>query len=51
MYKIVLTVETREDVEDIQAALSNAEEEGEIGFAFGCEVREAQEIEEQGFRS
>ena len=39
MYTMTLTLETVEDVEDILAVLSEAEEEGDIRFAFSVKTQ------------
>jgi len=38
---IMIVVEDDKQVADVVAALTQAEEEGEIDFPFGCAVREA----------
>ena len=40
MYVMTLNVESRHDVEDILTVLSNAEEEGELNFAFGVKTEQ-----------
>jgi hypothetical protein len=46
-YEMVITVDDRADVEDVLAVLSEAEENGELGFAFGVVTNElnARELE------
>ena len=38
---ITITVETGDQAEQVLAVLQNAEEDGELDFAFGTEVRNA----------
>ena len=40
MRKITIIVETAEEVDDILEVLTEAEEDGEIGFSFGVTVDE-----------
>ena len=42
-----ITVESRHDIENILAVLSEAEENGGIDFSFGCHVEQMKELDER----
>ena len=53
MYTMTITLDTVEDVEDVLAVLGNAEEEGELDFAFSVTTKELSRreiVETCGFR-
>jgi hypothetical protein len=53
MYEMTITLDNQQDVEDLLAVLSEAEEEGELNFSFGVATKELTRreiVERCGFR-